>query len=119
VILLCFAPGLVTFVFGDRWRAAGEIMQVMVLPAYANLLYGSVNMVLTVLGAQRMEFIWQALRLAVVSTVWIVATRLHLGLMQIIIIHAGIVTTISLGYILVGDIVLGRFSKRPTAVQLD
>jgi len=116
VLLLVFAPGLVTFVFGDRWRAAGEIMQVMVLPAFANLLYGSVNMVLTVLGAQRMEFLWQFVRLVVISTVWIAATRLHLGLMQIILIHAAVVTTISLGYVLVGDIVLGRFSTRPMPI---
>lgn len=106
VILL--APMLFSVIFGQTWVTAGRIAQIMVAPAYAGLVYGSVNMVLILVGAQKMQAAWELARFVVIALLWIIAQRLHLGLFTIVAFHAAITATLSLLFVGIGDLMIGR-----------
>lgn len=116
LVVVLLAPMLFSIVFGGAWVTAGRIAQIMVAPAYAGLVYGSVNMVLILVGAQKMQAAWELGRFVVIALLWIVAQRLHLGLFTIVAFHAAITAALALLFVGIGDIMIGRRERLGAAV---
>jgi O-antigen/teichoic acid export membrane protein len=59
VIVFLFAPQLFAWVFGQPWRAAGELAQVLAPLYFLNFIASPLSYVFFVAGKQKMELLWQ------------------------------------------------------------
>ena len=75
--LAVLGPLLIELVFGSQWLVAGSIAQWMVPVFLSTFVVFPLNMALTLLGEQRMQLVWQAIRLGLVASVWFSASRLN------------------------------------------
>ena len=80
LVLAAAGPMLFATLFGEEWRLAGQLAQLMA-PAYGSaLLSGPVHLVLTVMGHQKLQTAWEVSRLALILLLWWVIARAGLGL---------------------------------------
>lgn len=57
--LLLFSPALFAWIFGESWRAAGEMAQILAPLYFLNFIASPLNYVFYVAGKQKSELIWQ------------------------------------------------------------
>lgn len=77
VIFSIFAPWIFQFIFGHAWREASEYARCMAFMVYAALIFSPVQTTLIVLERQRIQFVWDVVRLAL--TVLMIALPHHFG----------------------------------------
>jgi len=65
LILLLFAPYLFAWVFGDNWRASGELAQLMAPLFLLNFVASPLSYVFFVAGRQKADLLWQVTLFAV------------------------------------------------------
>lgn len=87
LVLGLAAPWLFIFVFGGQWRLAGEMAQLMSPLFLSAFMASPVNMVLTVLGRQRLQLFWDAGRLAAVIAVWASVIHWQVSPLVAIVLH--------------------------------
>lgn len=59
VVLLCAAPALFALVFGEQWRGAGVMAQLLAPLFFLNFVASPLSYVFFVAGRQRIELVWQ------------------------------------------------------------
>ncbi|MDQ1813145.1 oligosaccharide flippase family protein [Massilia sp. CCM 9210] len=57
--LLLFSPQLFAFVFGENWRAAGELAQILAPLYFLNFIASPLSYVFFVAGKQKIDLVWQ------------------------------------------------------------
>ena len=65
--LILFGPAVFAFVFGEKWREAGEYARILCLVDLVAMLVAPVEMTLTMLKLLKWRFIWDAGRLVLVT----------------------------------------------------
>lgn len=88
IFLFFFGPVAFAFVFGEKWREAGEYARVMGFVDVVGLLVSPIEITLTMLQLQNWRFAWDAGRLLLVSGVMFGAYRLHSGARSVIAAYA-------------------------------
>jgi O-antigen/teichoic acid export membrane protein len=59
LILLLFAPQLFSWVFGETWREAGELVRIMAPLCFLNFIASPLSYVFVVAGKQKIDLVWQ------------------------------------------------------------
>jgi O-antigen/teichoic acid export membrane protein len=59
VVLLLFSPQLFAFAFGDNWRPAGELAQILAPLCFLNFIASPLSYVFFVTGRQKVDLLWQ------------------------------------------------------------
>jgi len=66
-LLTIFGPAVFVFVFGEKWREAGEYARILAFVDIVGLLVSPIEMTLTMLELQKWRFMWDGGRLLLVS----------------------------------------------------
>jgi O-antigen/teichoic acid export membrane protein len=59
LLLFLFSPALFAWVFGEPWRAAGELAQILAPLYFLNFIASPLSYVFFVAGKQKLELLWQ------------------------------------------------------------
>jgi O-antigen/teichoic acid export membrane protein len=59
VVLLLFSPELFAFAFGENWRPAGELAQILAPLCFLNFIASPLSYVFFVAGKQKVDLVWQ------------------------------------------------------------
>jgi O-antigen/teichoic acid export membrane protein len=59
VILLLFSPQLFTWIFGEAWRPAGELVSILAPLCFLNFVASPLSYVFYVGGKQKIDLVWQ------------------------------------------------------------
>ncbi len=59
LVLLLFSPQLFAWVFGENWRPAGELAQILAPLYFLNFIASPLSYVFFVAGKQKIDLVWQ------------------------------------------------------------
>jgi O-antigen/teichoic acid export membrane protein len=69
LVLFAFSPTLFAWIFGESWRAAGELAQILAPLYFLNFIASPLSYVFFVAGKQKIDLVWQvALFVMTIST---------------------------------------------------
>jgi O-antigen/teichoic acid export membrane protein len=71
IIIYLFGPILFEFVFGAKWRVAGEYTSILILSTSISLVVSPFSILLLVLGKIKWVSYWQVFYFAFVSSLWL------------------------------------------------
>ena len=77
LLLLMFSPQLFAWVFGENWRAAGELAQILAPLYFLNFIASPLSYVFFVTGKQKRDLVWQVALFLMTLTVFIVPGTLE------------------------------------------
>ncbi|MGG7604913.1 lipopolysaccharide biosynthesis protein [Massilia sp. BKSP1R2A-1] len=77
LVLLLFSPALFAWLFGDDWRAAGDLARILAPLCFLNFVASPLSYVFFVAGKQRMELFWQVALFLATLTVFVAPLSLH------------------------------------------
>lgn len=77
LVLLLFSPALFGWLFGDDWRAAGDLARILAPLCFLNFVASPLSYVFFVAGKQRMELFWQVALFLATLTVFVAPLSLH------------------------------------------
>ncbi len=80
LLLLAFSPQLFAWVFGEQWRAAGEMAQVLAPLYFLNFIASPLSYVFFVAGKQKIDLLWQIALFLMTVTVFAGADTLRQSL---------------------------------------
>jgi len=107
-VLLVGGPWLFAFVFGADWHVAGELARLMA-PAFATmLLSGPVHLVLTILGHQKLQTVWEVARLALVVALWSLVPRYGIGLNTAVGAYSAILVICNVAFVTLAFLAIRR-----------
>lgn len=81
LILLAFAPGLFSWVFGPAWRPAGEFARLLAPLCFFNFVAGPFGYVFAIAGKQKMELFWQVAQFLMTLAVFSMPLPLEQGVL--------------------------------------
>lgn len=76
-LLLLFSPALFAWLFGEDWRAAGELARILAPLCFLNFVASPLSYVFFVAGKQRMELLWQVALFLATLAVFVAPLSLH------------------------------------------
>lgn len=59
LLLFAFSPPMFAWIFGESWRAAGELAQILVPLYFLNFIASPLSYVFAVTGKQKIDLLWQ------------------------------------------------------------
>jgi O-antigen/teichoic acid export membrane protein len=71
LVLLLFSPQLFAWIFGENWRPAGEMAQILAPLYFLNFIASPLSYVFFVAGKQKMDLVWQVALFAMTVTVFV------------------------------------------------
>jgi O-antigen/teichoic acid export membrane protein len=77
LLLFLFSPQLFAWVFGEPWRAAGELARILAPLYFLNFVASPLSYVFFVAGKQRIELLWQIALAAMTATVFLMPASLE------------------------------------------
>jgi len=80
LVLLLFSPQLFAWIFGENWRAAGELAQILAPLYFLNFIASPLSYVFFVAGKQKMDLIWQIALFSMTVCVFLMPGSLHQSL---------------------------------------
>lgn len=80
LVLLLFSPQLFAWVFGENWRPAGEMAQILAPLYFLNFIASPLSYVFFVAGKQKVDLLWQIGLFAMTLTVFMLPGSLHQSL---------------------------------------
>ena len=80
LVLLLFSPQLFAWVFGENWRPAGELAQILAPLYFLNFIASPLSYVFFVAGKQKVDLLWQIALFAMTVTVFLLPGSLHQSL---------------------------------------
>lgn len=90
IILFFFSPSLFAWIFGDAWRAAGELAQILAPLYFLNFIASPLSYVFFVAGKQKIELIWQIALFLMTAGVFLVPGTLRQSVLQYAIGYSGL-----------------------------
>jgi O-antigen/teichoic acid export membrane protein len=81
VILLIFSPQLFTWIFGDVWRPAGELVRILAPLCFLNFVASPLSYVFYVGGKQKIDLVWQIALFLMTVTAFVSPLSLHQSVM--------------------------------------
>jgi O-antigen/teichoic acid export membrane protein len=81
LVLLLFAPELFALVFGENWRASGELAQLMAPLFLLNFVASPLSYVFFVAGRQKADLLWQVALFVVTTSAFLVPGRVELNVL--------------------------------------
>jgi O-antigen/teichoic acid export membrane protein len=87
-VLMLWAPWLFALVFGPNWRGAGNMAAALAPMLLAQLVSAPASMALTLMGGQRLQFIWDIARLLAMAALFGFARRISTDPIVIVRIYA-------------------------------
>ena len=85
--VLAFGPWLFAFVFGDSWRAAGEIASVLSVLVFFQTLSSPLSSTILLPGWLHLDSLWQLTRLCIAGLLFYICDRAGVGYKVAIIAH--------------------------------
>lgn len=76
LLLFAFSPQLFAWIFGQEWRAAGEMAQVLAPLYFLNFIASPLSYVFFVAGKQKMDLLWQVALFLMTASVFTAAPTL-------------------------------------------
>lgn len=113
LLLFAAGPWLVPLVLGAQWQRSGEFVQALVPLYFVAFAVGPVNMALTVLDRQALQFGWDLGRLAVMAAVWFLAWHFRLDALTALWLYSGASCLCQLTYLALADTALRASSAAP------
>lgn len=77
LLLFLFSPQLFAWVFGEPWRAAGELARILAPLYFLNFVASPLSYVFFVAGKQRLELLWQIALAAMTATAFLMPASLE------------------------------------------
>jgi O-antigen/teichoic acid export membrane protein len=77
IVLFLFSPGLFAWLFGEAWRGAGELAQILAPLYFLGFIASPLSYVFFVAGKQKIELAWQVALLLMTVTVFLAPATLH------------------------------------------
>ncbi len=77
LVLLFFSPQLFALVFGESWRVAGELAQILAPLYFLNFIASPLSYVFFVAGKQKLDLLWQVGLFTMTVTVFMLPGSLH------------------------------------------
>lgn len=77
LVLLLFSPELFALAFGENWRAAGELAQLLAPLYFLNFIASPLSYVFYVAGKQKLDLVWQVALFAMTLSVFLAPGTLH------------------------------------------
>jgi O-antigen/teichoic acid export membrane protein len=112
IILAFAAPTLFKLLFGPQWALAGQFAAI-IAPAYCLMLVsGGTNMILMLLGMQKMQIAWEIGRLAAMAGFWAFAQQQHWSATQAVFGHTIILAITSLSFLVLAEYGIRLHAKR-------
>lgn len=101
IVLVFVAPSLVSFVFGEEWRVAGEYIQILTPMYVLRLISGALNGSTVIAGRQQRDAIIQLALVLCVAGSFTVAASFQLGLPVLLGLVSGTSSVVYIAYILI------------------
>ncbi len=77
VALFLFSPSLFAWIFGEPWRAAGELARILAPLYFLNFIASPLSYVFFVTGKQKVDLVWQVALFAMTVSVFLLPLPLH------------------------------------------
>lgn len=77
VALFLFSPALFAWIFGEPWRAAGELARILAPLYFLNFIASPLSYVFFVTGKQKVDLVWQVALFAMTVSVFLLPLPLH------------------------------------------
>jgi O-antigen/teichoic acid export membrane protein len=77
LVLFAFSPALFGWIFGDSWRAAGELAQILAPLYFLNFIASPLSYVFFVSGRQKIDLVWQVALFAMTLSAFAAPGTLH------------------------------------------
>ena len=77
VALFLFSPSLFAWIFGEPWRAAGELARILAPLYFLNFIASPLSYVFFVAGKQKVDLVWQVALFAMTVSVFVLPLALH------------------------------------------
>ena len=82
IVLFFFSPTLFAWIFGDAWREAGIVAQILAPLYFLNFIASPLSYVFFVAGKQKIELAWQIALFAMTSGVFLAPGNLHQSVLR-------------------------------------
>jgi O-antigen/teichoic acid export membrane protein len=77
LVLLLIAPQLFSWVFGETWRPAGELVRILAPLCFLNFIASPLSYVFVVAGKQKIDLVWQVALFVMTVTAFMSPLSLH------------------------------------------
>ena len=77
LVLLLWSPQLFALIFGEQWRAAGQLAQILAPLYFLNFIASPLSYVFNVAGKQKMDLVWQVALFVTTVTAFATPGTLH------------------------------------------
>jgi O-antigen/teichoic acid export membrane protein len=84
-----FAPPIFEFVFGDEWRMAGQYVRILSPMLLVRFVVSPLSQTLNILEQQGVMFVWEAIRLIVIVSIFVGGGLLNLTDVQTMMLFSG------------------------------
>jgi len=118
LLLFAVGPWLLPQVLGPQWERSGQFVQALVPLYFVAFAVGPVNMALTVVDRQALQFGWDLGRLLAMATLWLLAWHLRLDALTTLWLFSGVSCLCQLTYLALADSALRTSSPTPRAHTL-
>jgi len=90
LILFLYSPTLFAWIFGDSWRGAGKLAQILAPLYFLNFIASPLSYVFFVAGKQKLELVWQIALFVMTAVIFLSPGTLHESVLRYAIGYSGL-----------------------------
>jgi len=90
IVLFLFSPVLFAWIFGEAWREAGQLAQILAPLYFLNFIASPLSYVFFVAGKQKVELVWQVALFSMTVAVFLLPGTLHQSVLRYAIGYSGL-----------------------------
>jgi len=90
IVLFFFSPSMFAWIFGDAWRPAGELAQILAPLYFLNFIASPLSYVFFVAGKQKIELVWQVALFVMTTGVFLAPGTLQQSVLRYAIGYSGL-----------------------------
>jgi O-antigen/teichoic acid export membrane protein len=99
VALIVAGPDIFAIVFGAEWRLAGEFSRYLAVGYWSALAFGPINATLVVMGRQKLQLVWEVVRLAGMAALAAAVAAFDWPALYAVIGYSALMTVSSISFI--------------------
>lgn len=104
-------PTLFGFVFGAKWETAGYFARILTPMYFSAIAFGPVSSGLVILNRLRWQFCWEAVRLLLLTVVWVAVATLRFAPESALALWGGTTVVVNFVYLGMVEAVIRRRSR--------